>query len=451
MEAREVAKDKGEDLTSRYNGYSVYLPSLQQGYAAFPFRARKSVRNGNLPKGLRLEDLDFLNSSSRLWHCGYTLYSAGQFTKAQITTPDMVSNRSSGTVVVGDSGGYQVGTGKLPAVSRWAEDAKQPDVIYRRWLNQRSIRDTILRWLDRYSDFAMTLDMPLWVTTEKKSSSSPFANLTTQQLIELSVENLRYFADKRGRATGSKAKFLNVLQDVGNGTGDAWYQAVKDFDFEGWALGGDTKSTFTNILRWTRRLLEDKKLERAEWIHVLMASPPVASVYLTAMQRALNTATGHEVCVSYDSSTPFQTSGIRQQIAQLPEFADTMASWRFKQSQYPQSPEYLSQEQLHFLDDNDSPITRLVSINDFHAKEGGFEQTFLDPLAQHMLTNHNLYIYHRAAVDANDIAFKEGASTGNRMPAQLSSGIGAISECFQVENFESWLLKHEAELNLQLA
>lgn len=385
----------GENLTEQYKDYAVYLPSLQQAYAAFPYRDPKSVRDGALPDGLALKDLDFLNPTSNLWHCKYVLYSAGQFDRAQIRTPDMVTERSKDTVVLGDSGGYQIATGKMKALRGWEKLANDPLALERRWLEDISIRDRILRWLDRYSDYAMTLDIPLFILKEGRS---PFRNLSADQLIELTHENLKYFADNRGKASGAKAKFLNVLQDVGDGTGEAWYKRVKDFDFEGWAFGGDTKSGIEPLLKWVRRLLDDDKLNsKTEWLHVLMMSPPVNSVLLTALQRRLRELLGNNITVSYDSSSPFQNSGISQKIAVLPELSDDEKSWRIKSVPYPQHPKYKSKTDIRYLDDIESPITKLVSINDFHAKHGPMETKFLDTLAQHLLTNHNIYVYHKAA------------------------------------------------------
>ena len=129
----------GEDLTSQYSDQAVYLPSLQQGYAAFPFRDPSSVRDGVLPKGLELKDLDFLNPTSNLWHCKYVLYSAGQFDRAQIRTHDMVTERSKDTVVIGDSGGYQIATGKMKELRSWEKQANDPLVLERKWLENVSI------------------------------------------------------------------------------------------------------------------------------------------------------------------------------------------------------------------------------------------------------------------------------------------------------------------------
>ncbi|TDW35459.1 hypothetical protein LY39_03179 [Roseinatronobacter bogoriensis subsp. barguzinensis] len=420
----------GENFTAQYDNKAVYLPSLQQGYAAFPFKDAKSVRNGALPKNFQLQDLDFLNPESNLWHCKYVLYSAGQFSRAQIRTRDMVTERKAGTVVVGDSGGYQIGTGKMKAVQGWHKFANEPDKIAHNWLLDVTIRDRTLRWLDRYCDYAMTLDMPLWVLNNPKATASPFKNLSANQLIDLSYENLKYFANNRGKATGSKAKFLNILQDGGGDTGEIWYKRVKDFDFEGWAFGGDTKNGIAPLLKWVRRLLDDGKINnKTEWLHVLMMSPPINSVLLTALQKRLREILGNNITVSYDSSSPFQTSGISQQIAVLPELTSDIKTWRIKSVQYPQHPKYTSKTDIRYLENIVSPVTKLVSINDFHAKAGPMETKFLDSLAQHLLTNHNLYVYHKAAIDACNIVFKRNES--ERILKKVSANLLYIKNFLQ--------------------
>jgi hypothetical protein len=414
----------GVNLSAAYEDYAIYLPSLQQGYAAYPLRDASTVKQGDIPKGLNLRDLDFLNTASSLWHCKYVLYSAGQFNSATISTPDIVSTRSKNTVVIGDSGGFQVGTGKLPAIKGWIDFKNKPEAVYRKWMRERGIRDTILRWLDRYCDYAMTLDMPLWVLHDRKSKTSPFVNLTAQQLIELSVENLRYFAEKRGAATGARAKYLNVLQDAGNGSGEAWYAAVKDFDFEGWAFGGDTKSGLEPILKWIRILRDDKKLDSAEWLHILMASPPKHAVYLTAIQRILRKQLGSDICISYDSSSPFQSAGVRQKIAQVPTLTNALRTWSIPMQDFPQSPKYQQHNTVEYLNSCPSPITQQFSINDMHSERDEFAQTFLSTAGVHLLTNHNLYVYHKTAHEACDIVFK--AEDTSRIPSEVEQNLRLI-------------------------
>ena len=62
--------------------------------------------------------------------------------------------------VMGDSGGYQVGTGALPDIKGWAKHAKDPTTISTLWRSSR-VKEDILRRLDSHCDYAMTLDMPL--------------------------------------------------------------------------------------------------------------------------------------------------------------------------------------------------------------------------------------------------------------------------------------------------
>ena len=107
---------KGEDLTKRYrdNRYAIYIPSLQSGYAQFATKQNRDVRDGDLPNSFRVCDLDFLDPSSQLWSCAYTLYSSGQFDKAQLRNNDMIRDRKRGqSIVIGDSGGFQLGTGVI--------------------------------------------------------------------------------------------------------------------------------------------------------------------------------------------------------------------------------------------------------------------------------------------------------------------------------------------------
>lgn len=414
----------GENLSVAYEDYAIYLPSLQQGYAAYPLRDPSTVKLHDIPKGLQLSDLNFLSSASNLWHCKYTLYSAGQFNNATITTRDIVSARRKNTLIIGDSGGYQIGTGKLPAIQGWVDFQKKPEAVYRKWMRERGIRDTILRWLDRYCDYAMTLDMPLWVLHERKSKTSPFIKLSAEQLIELSVENLRYFANKRGAATGARAKYLNVLQDAGDGTGEAWYAAVKDFDFEGWAFGGDTKSGLEPILKWIRILRDDQRLDKAEWLHILMASPPKHAVYLTAIQRILRKQLGNDIRVSYDSSSPFQSAGVRQKIARVPTLTKSLRTWSIPMRDFPQSPKYKQHNDVEYITDCLSPVTQRFSINDMHSERGEFAQTFLSTAGVHLLTNHNLFVFHKTAHKACDIVFK--AEDTSRIPSEIEKNVKMI-------------------------
>jgi hypothetical protein len=78
--------------------------------------------------------------------------------------------------------------------------------------------------------FAPSLDMPLWVRNNKTTNKSPFRNCTAEQLIEISVENLRFFNDNRGRHRD--LKLMSVLQGNSIEEEQAWFEAVQPYPFE---------------------------------------------------------------------------------------------------------------------------------------------------------------------------------------------------------------------------
>lgn len=433
---------KGEDLTKRYrdNRYAIYVPSLQSGYAQYATRRNKDVRDGDLPSSFRVRDLDFLDSKSQLWSCAYALYSSGQFDKAQLRNADIIRDRKRGqSVVIGDSGGFQLGSGAIRNKEEQNALNKlglNPSKFVAQW-SHNSFRRRTLRWLEMYTDYAMTLDMVLWGSKEhNKNSTSPLRNLSVDQLIDLSVDNLKYFSDNRGQVSGGGTKFLNVLQDIGNGTGERWYQAVKDFEFEGWAYGGSTK-LLHNLLRWCHRLMREKKLDKAEWFHLLQNSPPVFSVVYSAIQQALSQALGHEITISYDSSSPHQGSGVQRAMYKMPSFTNDLRTWRMGNERIEQNVQ-LARGDIQKSLPSDSPLSAFFTLNDLNFHEGLYRDNTVDQFAEHLMTNHNIYVYHRAALDSCDLVFKQRTSD-SLVPAELDDFVAMMDTFFQRDDCETML------------
>lgn len=434
---------EGENLTKRYkdNRYAIYVPSLQSPYAQFALKANSDVRSGDLPASFKVRDLDYLNPKSQLWHCGYTLYSSGQFDKAQIRTPDMISERKrKHSVVIGDSGGYQLGSGAIRNSDEKRalnELALYPKRFMTEWQNVGFRRRT-LRWLETYTDYAMTLDMVLWGSKEHNAAStSPLRNLSVDELIAISVDNLRFFSDHRGLVSGSKTKFLNVLQDIGNESGERWYNAVKNFKFEGWAFGGSTKH-LANLLRWCHRLLKEKQLDHAEWFHLLQNSPPVFSVIYTAVQRALSDAVGHEITISYDSSSPHQASGKNRAIYAMPTFTNDLSSWTMAAKRIEQNIQ-LALGQIKKPFPGPSPIADFFDLNSLNYHRDLYQDNFVDPLAEHVMTNHNTYIFHKSAIESCDLVFGKRPAA-NMVPAELDDFVAFVSMFFQRDDCDQMLI-----------
>ena len=451
---------KGENLSARYKDFAVYLPSLQQGYAQYAVDTnnKDSLKNPRPPKGFKAEYLNYLDANNPLWHCKYGLYSVGHFSSSRIENDDIVRFRDAkNTVIVGDSGGFQVGTGNLHGMKDLAQHKDNPAKVFQLW-NNKNTRARLLRWLDTYTDYAMTLDMPLWVKTNPIALASPFRNFSNQTLIDMSVDNLRFFAENRTGGT----KILNILQDIdglrdldnkGNpigsvhkGTGTHWYNAVKDFnEFEGWAFGSETKASIAHTIKWILRLLNDGKLDGKEWIHILGVSPPIISVIYTALQTELRKVLGSNITISYDSSSPFQTGGVAKKYVKEPEFTKNLKSWKMNTGDFPFSPRHMdanSSEPPPFK----SPITNMFStLHAFHRKrESELESKFFDSLSEAVLTNHNIYMYHRYGIESCELAFVQ--KDYSKIPNRIIGALECIGEIFQTTMPDLLLKKHAKDL-----
>ena len=93
--------------------FAIYLPRLQKEYSQYATREDSTVRDGQLPAGFSVSDLNFFDKNSSLWSSRYSLYSCGQFKKSIIDEDDICAYRRGEGIVVGDSGGYQLGTGAI--------------------------------------------------------------------------------------------------------------------------------------------------------------------------------------------------------------------------------------------------------------------------------------------------------------------------------------------------
>ena len=92
------------DLSIIQTGGAIYTPSVPPVYAELVMKDPSTVRNGNLPSGITLDDLNFLNPNSNLFHISHVLYSAGQ--AMNNTKPCMIKARNrKHTTVIGDTQG----------------------------------------------------------------------------------------------------------------------------------------------------------------------------------------------------------------------------------------------------------------------------------------------------------------------------------------------------------
>jgi len=294
------------NLTPLQKDYAVYLPAISSFYSTYIAKQRleKFIADDRMPAGFDrgIEGMNFLNPEEGYFTYKYGLYSAGHAQLdlvKSVTQESMIQQRDrNNTMILGDSGGYQIGKG----------------VLKFDWLNfdgpaANKTRQSILEWLELTADWSMMLDVPTWACDH---IHSPKTGLKTfDDCLEKTRFNNDYFLMNRLGQT----KWLNVLQGGDWDTAEKWYQGVKEFsdpagkyagrEAEGWAMGGANMCKMDITLRRLMILREDNLLKGKNWMHFLGTAQLDWSCYLTSIQRQIRKHINEEFTISFDCASPF--------------------------------------------------------------------------------------------------------------------------------------------------
>ena len=293
------------NLTPLQRDYAVFLPAISSFYSTYVSKQRieEFVPNYRIPKGFDrgIEGMNFLNHEQGYFTYKYGLFSAGHaqldLNKSKIQE-SMIQNRTrNNTMILGDSGGYQIGKGVLKF--DWL-DFEGPKA--------NKVREQILNWLEATADWSMLLDVPTWACD---NVHSPKTGLKTfEDCLEKTKFNNEYFIKNRQ----GKTKFLNVLQGSDWNTAEQWYNGVKEFSdpavwgdraCEGWAMGGANMSKMHVTLKRLMTLREDGLLKGKNWIHFLGTAQLDWACFLTSIQRQIRKHINEEITISFDCASPF--------------------------------------------------------------------------------------------------------------------------------------------------
>jgi hypothetical protein len=294
------------NLTPLQKDYAVYLPAISSFYSTYVAKQRleKFVPDNRIPAGFDrgIEGMNFLNPEEGYFTYKYALYSAGHAQldlEKSMEQESMIQQRDRpNTMILGDSGGYQIGKG----------------VLKFDWLNfegpeANKTRKKILEWLELTADWSMMLDVPTWACDH---IHSPKTGLKTfDDCLDKTKFNNKYFLDNRLGQT----KWLNVLQGSDWDTAEKWYNGVKEFsdpkgpyagrEAEGWAFGGANMCKMDITLKRLMTLREDGLLKGKNWIHFLGTAQLDWSCYLTQIQRQIRKHINEEITISFDCASPF--------------------------------------------------------------------------------------------------------------------------------------------------
>jgi hypothetical protein len=294
------------DLTPLQKDYAVYLPAISSFYSTYVAKQRleEFIPKDRIPTGFDrgVEGMNFLNPEQGYFYYKYGLYSAGHAQldlNKSMTQESMIQQRDrSKTMILGDSGGYQIGKGVLKF-----------DWLDFEGVEATKTRQKILEWLELTADWSMMLDVPTWACDH---IHSPKTGLKTfDDCLDKTRYNNDYFLMNRLGQT----KWLNVLQGSDWDTAEKWYEGVKEFsdpkgkyagrEAEGWAMGGANMCKMDITLKRLMTMREDGLLEGKNWMHFLGTAQLDWSCYLTLIQRQVRKHINPELTISFDCASPF--------------------------------------------------------------------------------------------------------------------------------------------------
>lgn len=301
-----------DNLTNKQQDYSIFLPALSSFYASFVGKQRFNPTNvdpkrlpANIPD---MEQFNWLNAQKAIFPYKWSLYSAGHANldlSKHDPSEDMVRNRDPNTIILGDSGGFQIGKGRWEG--DWNANSGCPIAQKR--------RHQVFSWLDNTANYSMALDLPSWVTRDPVVSKK--INITTyQESVDGTKFNNEYFIQNRRGVENGGARFLNVMQGNTHAEADNWYHNMKIYcdpslypnrHFNGWAFGGQTKVDVHLMLRRLAFIRFDGYMQQGkhDWLHVLGTSKLEWAVLLTIVQRAIRRHVNPDFTISFDCASPF--------------------------------------------------------------------------------------------------------------------------------------------------
>jgi hypothetical protein len=383
-----------------------------------------------------MEQLNWLNDQKALFPYKWSLYSGGHanldLTK-QDWSEDMVRNRDPNTLILGDSGGFQIAKGLWEG--DWKANSGCPKA--------QKKREQVLAWLDGIADYGMILDIPTWVIHDKNASDKCGIR-TLEQAVDATKFNNDYFMKHRRGVANGGARFLNVLQGANHPDADRWYDLMKEYcdpqkypdtHFNGWAMGGQNMCDAHLILRRLVTLRYDNLLQEGvhDWMHFLGTSKLEWAVLLTVIQRNVRKYVNPAFTISFDCASPFLATA-NGQVYFENVFPDN-GKWSYRMAPSADDKKYAT-DTRKWSDGvvadgiyprwENSPISDMLKMKDIcyykpgdlnkNGKEG---KTSWDSFSYALLMGHNVWMHLTAVQEANR-RFDAGAH-----PAMMrSSGPG---------------------------
>jgi len=373
----------------------IYYPSLSAGSMVSAFKKDYKFSDGTPVK--------FYDSRYPAeWRHPYFLITAGHHYKKMDFRDQLGLEKD--VLVFGDSGGYQIATGALPY--------------------SNELREKIFHWLEANSDVAANLDIPPKTVYKNKF----------HECADISFDNFKWFEKNQS----GKTAFINMLQGSNSEEYTWWYHKFKDFDFNGWAIGGPQK--LVDFMFALALMLQEKEFEKEhnKYLHLLGISKISDFFILATLQKLMNELTNNRIYVSTDSSSP----------GQYPVYGTYLHSWNYKMQSFselyfPKNNEYRRQTHIaqgktiapqvdkhqHVACGLDCPACKDFTYEYLEGKTAEGLDRYSQEAMPRMVV-HNTHLYVRLAEDINKVVDSHVEMLETLIPRDLYSVILSMHEMF---------------------
>jgi hypothetical protein len=404
-----------DDLTSKQNDYAIFLPAISSFYGSYIGRQRSTnyIEPSRMPAGIPdMEMMNWLEPKRGLFPYRWSLYSAGH-ANLDLNKPDpkedMVRNRDPNTIMLADSGGFQIAKGVWPG--RWADFTDK---------KAEAQREKVLKWQMGIATYGMTMDIPTWTYLDKEASKLCGIHSYDDAVNATKYNNEYWMANRYG-----DTKILNVLQGSNHTEADHWYDLMKHYcdphkyknHFNGWAMGGQNMCDVHLVLKRLVHLIHDGLLQPGvhDWMHFLGTSKLEWAVLLTDIQRAVRQYANPNFTISFDCASPFLATANGQLYHNIT--CENRSKWSYNMSPTVDDKKYATDSRL-FGDAvrqdgihptfEDSPISARMKISDVCIykpgdlnKIGKEGRTSWDSFSYALLMGHNVWTHIEAVQRAN--------------------------------------------------
>jgi hypothetical protein len=223
--------------------------------------------------------------------------------------------------------------------------------------------------------------------------------------------------------------FLNVLQGNSPEECDEWYAAVKDeFECEGFAFAGPLRHNMYELCRRLLMMIDEGRLGKMTWIHVLGTGQLEAAVLLTAVQNAINKYVNRDLRVSYDTSSPFRNLAWNKAFT-IPAFDAKGMTMPTREA--PDGPEFVGSEVPWPWR---SALGDRMIMGDFCVPMPGRARRYRDTQSNHYLAHHNAHALCEAIALANRIFRVERLNGNHTIAPGVGKAAAAIDRIFGTQS-----------------